>query len=83
MLYNVAVQCPGCNQMSGEQYRFGIRLDEVHGPGTAAEVEQLARAPMRHTIKQLEILEKHWADAVQQLDRDERTRMTHADNSKT
>ena len=69
LLSNVAVQCMECNGRSGEQFRFGVRLDLVHGPGTAAAVEDIARQPMHHTVEQLEILKKHWADAVQQLDR--------------
>jgi len=80
LLSNAAVQCRSCNAQSGEQYRFGLRLDAMHGPGTAAHVEYTARQSMRHTIKQLEILKKHWADAVQQLDRMQTIRQQHHAN---
>lgn len=80
LLFNVAVQCKDCNGRSGEQFRFGLRLDAVHGPGTAARVEEIARRPMRHTLEQLEILQKHWTDAVQQLDRRRTIQQHHHGN---
>jgi len=41
---NVQVQCVKCNMFrQGEQYKFGMYLDETFGEGTAEELEQRAK----------------------------------------
>lgn len=41
---NVQVQCIKCNMFrQGEQYKFGLYLDERYGKGTAEELEQRAK----------------------------------------
>ena len=41
---NVQVQCVKCNMFrQGEQYKFGLYLDERYGKGTAEELEQRAK----------------------------------------
>lgn len=40
---NCQVQCKSCNIFkSGEQYKFGIYLDQYYGPGTAEHLHRLA-----------------------------------------
>ena len=41
---NVQVQCVKCNMYrQGEQYKFGMYLDQTYGHGTAQELEQRAK----------------------------------------
>ena len=41
---NCQVQCVGCNVYRyGEQYKFGIHLDQVHGLGTSERLLQKSR----------------------------------------
>ena len=41
---NVQVQCVKCNMFrQGEQYKFGLYLDERYGKGTAEELENRAK----------------------------------------
>lgn len=41
---NVQVQCPKCNLFGqGEQYVFGLKLNEKYGEGTAEQLQQKAR----------------------------------------
>ena len=41
---NVQVQCIKCNMFrQGEQYKFGLYLDERYGKGTAKELENRAK----------------------------------------
>jgi len=41
---NVQVQCVKCNMYrQGEQYKFGLYLDDRYGDGTAEELEQRAK----------------------------------------
>lgn len=41
---NVQVQCPKCNLFNqGEQYKFGLYLDQRFGEGTAEELEQRSK----------------------------------------
>ena len=43
---NVQVQCPKCNLFNqGEQFKFGLYLDQKYGKGTAESLQQRA-----HTI---------------------------------
>jgi hypothetical protein len=61
---NAAVQCRECNVLSGEQYRFARRLDEVHGPGTAELIERLVRQGRPYTITQLKKQFKFWSERL-------------------
>ena len=41
---NVQVQCVKCNiYRQGEQFRFGLYLDEIYGEGTAKELEERSK----------------------------------------
>lgn len=54
---NVQVQCPKCNLFSqGEQYKFGIYLDENYGKGTAESLR--FKANQIEKITKQEYLEK-------------------------
>ena len=39
---NCALQCAGCNTYrAGEQYKFGLAIDRIHGKGTAKKLHDL------------------------------------------
>jgi hypothetical protein len=53
---NCQVQCVGCNVYRyGEQYKFGIHLDQVHGLGTSESLLQKSRSEIK--FKNYEIQE--------------------------
>jgi hypothetical protein len=53
---NCQVQCVGCNVYRyGEQYKFGIHLDQVHGMGTSESLLQKSRTESK--LKNYEIQE--------------------------
>jgi hypothetical protein len=46
--WNCQVQCVACNMFrSGEQWKFGLKLDAKHGLGTSQELEQLAQQTVK------------------------------------
>lgn len=59
---NVQVQCPKCNLFNqGEQYKFGLYLDQKYGEGTSDELHQramtivkLSRTDYEEAIKNIE-----------------------------
>lgn len=59
---NVQVQCPKCNLFNqGEQYKFGLYLDQKYGEGTSDELHQramtivkLSRIDYEEAIKNIE-----------------------------
>ena len=58
---NVKCQCPRCNITNGgQQYTFGLRLNEVHGPGTAEDMVQKGNQLRKYsTAEILEIAETY------------------------
>jgi hypothetical protein len=53
---NCQVQCVGCNVFKyGEQYKFGIYLDQIYGTNTA--ISLLNKARTEHKIKDFELIE--------------------------
>ncbi len=51
---NVHPQCKGCNGFrAGEQFRYGKRLDELYGAGTADRMEQASRRAVKWPLWQL------------------------------
>lgn len=49
-LKNTAPQCRHCNSYAGsKQYEFGLRLDEIHGKGTADEMLLKSKIPGKIT----------------------------------
>lgn len=52
---NVNAQCAGCNTFrGGEQYKYGIALDNKYGAGTAKRLAQKAQEYHKFTIDELE-----------------------------
>lgn len=52
---NVHPQCAGCNTFNGgEQYRYGVLIDEWYGDGTAKELYDLAHSEFKLTRDYLE-----------------------------
>jgi 5-methylcytosine-specific restriction endonuclease McrA len=58
---NVQVQCPKCNLFGqGEQYTFGVKLDEEYGKGTADMLINEARNTVKLSNDDLkELIEKY------------------------
>lgn len=58
---NVQVQCPKCNLFGqGEQYKFGLRLDQEYGDGTAEALQYKARNTVKLSNDDLnELIEKY------------------------
>jgi hypothetical protein len=58
---NCQVQCVGCNVYRyGEQYKFGIHLDQVHGLGTSEMLLQKSRTECKIKNYELEeLIEKY------------------------
>jgi len=68
-LTNVKVQCPKCNLFSqGEQYKFGIYLDQREGPGTAEEMRMLANSICKVNKKEYEERIKDMSLLIKELD---------------
>jgi hypothetical protein len=45
---NLNTQCPGCNECEdGNMEVYAKRLDEVYGPGTAADLEALSKSQVK------------------------------------
>ena len=66
--HNCMVQCYGCNiMMSGNQYIFGLRLDELIGEGTAESMLALSRQQNKFIVADLEDLIKHYEAEVDKL----------------
>lgn len=65
---NCMVQCYGCNiMMSGNQYIFGLRLDEMFGTGTAEQMLTLSRQQNKFIVAELEDLIKEYESKVEEL----------------
>jgi hypothetical protein len=53
---NCQVQCVGCNVFKyGEQYKFGIHLDQLNGEGTAINLLNKARSEFK--VKNFELID--------------------------
>jgi len=51
---NVKPQCVRCNiSNGGQQYTFGVRLDEVYGPGTAQGLVQKGNELRKYTTQEI------------------------------
>jgi hypothetical protein len=58
---NCQVQCVGCNVYKyGEQYKFGIHLDQVHGLGTADGLVEKSRKETKFKNYELEEMIEHY-----------------------
>ena len=66
---NCQVQCVGCNVMRyGEQYKFGIHLDQIYGNGIA--VSLLRKAKSEFKIKDFELIDliEYYKNKIKLLD---------------
>ena len=70
-LGNVQPQCAYCNVlMSGQQYLFGKRIDELYGEGRADELEKMAKMTKKFTISDLEEMIAEYKDKLDNLTRE-------------
>ena len=54
----------------GQQYTYGLKLDEVYGEGTADElVRKGNQLTIKHTTQELIELEKHYKRLANELER--------------
>ena len=62
---NVHVQCPRCNLWNqGEQYQFGINLDERYEPGTAQSLRITSERTQRITAGEYTELLDYYKEAT-------------------
>jgi hypothetical protein len=65
---NVQFQCKGCNMTNGgQQYTFGIKLDEVYGEGTAQEILVKSQQILKFSISDLRELIELYKRKVDEL----------------
>jgi len=65
---NVQFQCKRCNMTNGgQQYVFGIRLDEVYGEGTAQEIIQKSQQIAKFSIGDLREMIEFYKRKVDEL----------------
>lgn len=66
---NVQVQCVKCNMYrQGEQYKFGIYLDQKYGDGTALELEQRAKTIIKLNRVDYEEAIERYKQKIKKLD---------------
>jgi len=62
---NVQLQCRGCNRFnSGEQYKFGIALDEKYGEGTALGLTRKSHEIKKFTVAELKDLHQYYKEKL-------------------
>lgn len=60
---NCQTQCKSCNIFrSGEQYKFGVYLDQYYGPGTAATLHQKAMRSKKITQSEMKELIEYYKE---------------------
>jgi len=66
---NVQVQCVKCNMFrQGEQYKFGLYLDERYGKGTAKELENRAKTIVKINRVDYEEAITRYKQKIKELD---------------
>ena len=66
---NVQVQCVKCNMFrQGEQYKFGLYLDDRFGDGTAEELENRAKTIVKLNRVDYEEAIKRYKQKINELD---------------
>ena len=66
---NVQVQCYGCNVgKQGEQYKFGVRLDEEYGVGTAEMLEIESHKTVKFSNQDLIEMTDHYKKKLKDLE---------------
>lgn len=65
---NVQPQCSYCNMFcGGEQYEFGLKLNEKYGPDTADELTVLSKQTKQFTTFELEEMIATWKQELRDL----------------
>ena len=66
---NVQVQCVKCNMFrQGEQYKFGMYLDQKYGEGTAEELEIRSKTIVKLNRTDYEEAIKRYKQKIKELD---------------
>jgi hypothetical protein len=66
---NVHAQCGGCNGFRhGEQYIHGQKIDEIHGKGTADELQRMKSETRKFTISELEEFRETLKEKIRMLE---------------
>ena len=66
---NVQVQCVKCNMYrQGEQYKFGMYLDQMFGDGTAEELEHRAKTIVKLNRVDYEEAIERYKQKIRELD---------------
>ena len=67
--FNVQVQCVKCNMFrQGEQYKFGLYLDERYGKGTAKDLEKRAKTIVKLNRVDYEEAIERYKQKIKELD---------------
>lgn len=53
--------------LSGNQFTYGIRINQIYGPGTAEELLRLSRIDKKFTVEELEEMIVHYTKEVKRL----------------
>lgn len=68
---NVKPQCKRCNMTNGgQQYTFGIRLDQIYGQGTAANILRKSNELSKFTNSELLAMRDDFKAQVKQMLKD-------------
>jgi len=66
---NVAGQCKACNGWgSGEQYRYGLEIDQLYGSGTAEQIELESQQLKQYKVPELEELLDFYKSKLRDLE---------------
>ena len=66
---NVQFQCKRCNMNGGRQYEFGLKIDAIHGEGTAEEILIRSNRPARYSNEDLEHLIRFYSAEVREFEK--------------
>lgn len=65
---NCAGQCAGCNMFkNGEQYKFGVYIDEINGKGMAKRLGIVSHAKMKYSRSDLSEMIKFYENKLKEL----------------
>ena len=66
---NCQVQCVGCNMFKqGEQYIFGVKLDQKYGEGTAHELYMKSHMLSKYSVFELKEMIEKYSELLNDLD---------------
>ena len=64
---NVHPQCVYCNKNDGEQYKHGLRIDEMYGEGTAEMLTLLQNETKKYAAYELQELIEHYKAEMKKI----------------